>query len=558
MLRPKLFDTLKDYSAKRFSKDAIAGVIVGIVALPLAIAFAIASGVSPDKGLITAVIAGFIISTFGGSRVQIGGPTGAFVIIVYGIIAQYGYNGLLIATVMAGIFLIIFGLTKLGSVIKFIPHPVILGFTLGIAFLIFTSQISDFIGLGLTNLPADFIDKIKIISENILHASPYAVILSLATVFIIFTFHKISKRIPGTLVALLITSAAVYFLKLPVETIGSRFGQIAHSLPTPSLPTVDFKTIQGLLNPAFTIAMLGAIESLLSAVVADGMIGGKHRSNMELVAQGAANIVVPFFGGIPATGAIARTATNVRNGGRTPIAGIVHSVTLLLIMLFFSKYISYVPLAALAGILVTVAYHMSEWRAVASIIKLSRGAAAVTLTTFALTVFVDLSTAIEIGLVLATFMFIRSLSMHTNVSASNITDFVSDDDEQDGKNYQDAQKIQLDLPEGALMYTINGPLFFGAVYKLREALEQISKPPKVLILDLSQVPVIDSTGVKALQEAFKKLQKKGSKFVICAMKPQIENIINRAGIIEYIGKENICKSVFEALERTKLLYENSK
>ncbi|MFZ1313169.1 MAG: SulP family inorganic anion transporter, partial [Chitinophagaceae bacterium] len=416
MFRPKIVDTLKSYSRQQFSRDLMAGLIVGIVALPLAIAFAIASGVSPEKGLYTAVIAGFIISAMGGSRVQIGGPTGAFIVIVYGIVQVHGVNGLIIATFMAGIMLIIMGFARLGSVIKFIPHPLIIGFTSGIALIIFSSQMKDFFGLQMGVVPADFLDKWISYVANFRTVNVYAVLLAVATVLIILFWPKITHKIPGSLIAILVTTAAMQWFNLPVETIGSRFGSIPSSLPTPVVPDIDFATIKELIQPAFTIALLGGIESLLSAVVADGMIGGNHKSNMELVAQGTANIFSSLFGGIPATGAIARTATNVKNGGRTPVAGIIHAITLLLIMLFVGKWAALIPMATLAGILVVVAYNMSEWESFMSVFKGPRSDVAVLLTTFFLTVIIDLTVAIEIGMILAAFLFMRKMIKFSDVS----------------------------------------------------------------------------------------------------------------------------------------------
>ncbi|MEP6846989.1 MAG: SulP family inorganic anion transporter, partial [Panacibacter sp.] len=409
MFKPKLFDTLRNYSSKQFSKDLVAGLIVGIVALPLAIAFAIASGVSPEKGLFTAVIAGFIVSALGGSKVQIGGPTGAFIVIVYGIVQQYGVNGLIIATFIAGVLLIIMGLARLGTVIKFIPHPLIVGFTSGIALIIFSSQIKDFFGLQMGVVPADFLYKWESYFTHLESVNVYAAAMAAATVVIIFLWPRVTHKLPGSLIAILITTAAVEILHLPVETIGSRFGAIPSSLPKPVIPDLDFDTIKNLIRPAFTIALLGGIESLLSAVVSDGMIGGNHRSNMELVAQGTANIFSSLFGGIPATGAIARTVTNVKNGGRTPVAGITHAFTLLLIMLFVGKWAALIPMATLAGILVVVAYNMSEWENFISVLKGSRSDIAVLLTTFLLTVLIDLTVAIEVGMVLAAFLFMRKM-----------------------------------------------------------------------------------------------------------------------------------------------------
>ena len=415
MFAPKLFTCLKDYSKEKFVSDCIAGVIVGVVAIPLAIAFAIASGVSPDKGLLTAVIAGFFISVLGGSRVQIGGPTGAFVVIVYGIVQKHGVDGLIIATLMAGILLVIMGVAKLGTAVKFIPHSVIVGFTSGIAVIIFSSQVKDFLGLQIDKVPAEFVEKWKIFIEHMGTLNHDALALGLLTVLIIAISPKISKRVPGALVALVSVSALAAFFHLSVETIGSRFGELPHTLPVPHFPLIGLGTIRELFQPAVTIALLGAIESLLSAIVADGMIGARHRSNTELIAQGVANISSALFGGIPATGAIARTVTNVKNGGRTPVAGIVHALTVLLIMLFLGGWIKYVPLACLAGILVIVAYHMSEWRSFYELLHWSRGGTMVLLSTFLLTVFVDLNAAIEVGVVLAAFIFMKRMSEATNI-----------------------------------------------------------------------------------------------------------------------------------------------
>ena len=397
MFKPEIFTTLKNYNRHQFTRDVMAGLIVGIVALPLAIAFAIASGVSPEKGLYTAVIAGFIISAMGGSRVQIGGPTGAFIVIVYGIVQVHGVNGLIIATFMAGVMLIMMGFARLGAVIKFIPHPLIIGFTSGIALIIFSSQMKDLLGLKMGTVPADFIDKWKSYFENIQSVNAYAVVIAAITVLIILLWPKVTHKLPGSLIAILATTIAMQWLHLPVETIGSKFGNIPSSFPLPAIPHIDYATIKSLFQPAFTIALLGGIESLLSAVVSDGMIGGRHKSNMELIAQGTANIFSAIFGGIPATGAIARTATNVKNGGRTPVAGIVHAITLLLIMLFIGKWASLIPMATLAGILIVVAYNMSEWESFRSVLKGPHSDVAVMVTTFFLTVIVDLTVALEIG-----------------------------------------------------------------------------------------------------------------------------------------------------------------
>src|SRR5882757_3733436 len=463
MFKPKLLETLKDYDRQKFVKDVLAGVIVGIVALPLAIAFAIASGVSPEKGLFTAIIAGFIISALGGSRVQIGGPTGAFIVIVYGIVGQYGVNGLTIATFMAGIMLIILGFARLGSVIKFIPHPLIVGFTSGIALIIFSSQIKDYLGLKIGAVPADFLDKWKSYAANISFVNIYAILLATITIVIIVLWPKVTHKIPGSLIAILMTTIVASLLHLPVETIGSRFGRIPSSFPAPAVPHLDFDTIKNLLRPAFTIALLGGIESLLSAVVADGMIGGNHKSNMELVAQGTANIFSSIFGGIPATGAIARTATNVKNGGRTPIAGITHAITLLVIMICVGKWAVLIPMATLAGILVVVAYNMSEWESFISVLRSTRSDAAVLLTTFFLTVFVDLTVAIEIGMVLAVFLFMRKMIKFSDVSM--LTKDMSDNGSKDKSAIGN-----FTIPGEVEVFEITGPLFFGAAYKFKEAM----------------------------------------------------------------------------------------
>ena len=428
MLVPKLFTTLKDYSRAQFVADATAGVIVGIVALPLAIAFAIASGVTPDRGLWTAIIGGFLISALGGSRVQIGGPTGAFVVIVYGIVQKYGVDGLIVATMMAGVFLIILGAAKLGGIIKFIPHPVVTGFTSGIAVIIFSSQVKDLVGLRMGAVPADFLAKWGAFAEHATSYNVSAIGVALLTLAIIIGWQKLHTRIPGPFVALVVATLVVQVFHLQVETIGSRFGAISASFPHPTIPHITLEHAQQLVRPAFTIALLGAVESLLSAVVADGMIGGRHRSNMELVAQGVANVITPLFGGIPATGAIARTATNVKNGGRTPIAGITHAVTLMLIVLFFGQWAGRIPLATLAAILVVVAYHMSEWRAFRSELTAPKSDVAVLLATFGLTVLADLTVAIEVGMVLAAFLFMRRMADVTQVKPVD----VAVDDEEDG------------------------------------------------------------------------------------------------------------------------------
>lgn len=548
MFKPKLFDTLKNYTRQQFGKDLMAGLIVGIVALPLAIAFAIASGVSPEKGLYTAVIAGFIISAMGGSRVQIGGPTGAFIVIVYGIVQVHGVNGLIIATFMAGIMLIIMGLARLGSVIKFIPHPLIIGFTSGIALIIFSSQMKDFFGLKMGAVPADFIDKWKSYIHYFNTLNIYAALIAAATVLIIFLWPKITHKIPGSVIAIVVTTAAMQLLHLPVETIGSRFGSIPSTFPMPAIPHLDFAIIKDLIQPAFTIALLGGIESLLSAVVSDGMIGGNHKSNMELVAQGTANIFSALFGGIPATGAIARTATNVKNGGRTPVAGIVHAITLLLIMLFIGKWAALIPMAALAGILVVVAYNMSEWKSFISVTKGPRSDVAVLLTTFFLTVIVDLTVAIEIGMVLAVFLFMRKMIMFSDVSM--LTKDI--DDNGNGKDKEAVGNFA--VPNQVEVFEITGPLFFGAVYKFKDAMKFIEKPPKILIIRMRQVPIIDATGIKTIEEVYKESKHRGTKLILSEVHSrQVMNELKDARLLFAIGKANVTDTFVEALNRSKTI-----
>ena len=548
MFRPKLFDTLKGYSRQQFTRDLMAGLIVGIVALPLAIAFAIASGVSPEKGLYTAVIAGFIISAMGGSRVQIGGPTGAFIVIVYGIVQVHGVNGLIIATFMAGVMLIIMGFARLGAVIKFIPHPLIVGFTSGIALIIFSSQMKDFFGLSMGAVPADFLDKWEAYIQTFRFVNLYALSIAAATVLIVFLWPKITHKIPGSLIAILVTTAAMQLLHLPVETIGTKFGSIPSSLPYPVIPHLDFSTIKKLVQPAFTIALLGGIESLLSAVVADGMIGGNHKSNMELIAQGTANIFSSVFGGIPATGAIARTATNVKNGGRTPVAGMVHALTLLLIMLLVGNWAALIPMATLAGILVVVAYNMSEWQSFAAVLKGPRSDVAVLLTTFLLTVLIDLTVAIEIGMVLAVFLFMRKMIKFSDVSV--LTKDI--DDRGAGKDKEAIGNFV--LPQHLEVFEITGPLFFGAAYKFKDAMKFIEKPPKVLIIRMRQVPIIDATGIKTIEEVHKEAKHRGTKLILSEVHSvQVMQELKDARLLFAIGKANVTDSFTKAIERGKII-----
>jgi SulP family sulfate permease len=541
LFKPKIIDTLRGYDRRQFGKDLMAGLIVGIVALPLAIAFAIASGVSPEKGLVTAVVAGFLISALGGSRVQIGGPTGAFIVIVYGIVQVHGVNGLIVATFMAGIILVIMGVARLGSVIKFIPHSLIIGFTAGIAVLIFSSQVKDFLGLKMAAVPADFLDKWSSYVRYFGSINLFAVLIAVVTVLIVIFWPRVTHKVPGSLIALLVTTAGMQWLHLPVETIGSRFGHISSSLPLPVFPHIDFMTIKHLFQPAFTIALLGGIESLLSAVVADGMMGGSHRSNTELIAQGTANIFSAMFGGIPATGAIARTATNVKNGGRTPVAGIVHAITLLLILFFLGKWAALIPMATLSGILVMVAYHMSEGKTFVSVLKGPRGDVAVLLTTFALTVLIDLTVAIEIGMILAAFLFIRQMIRSSAVNAIS-----KDGEDESGGN--------LVLPAGVEVFEIAGPLFFGAAYKFKDAMKFIEKPPKVLILRMRLVPVIDATGIRVIRDVYEESAGRGTKLILSEVNDgRVKEELRKARLLFAIGKANVTGTFAEALERCEII-----
>ena len=543
MLVPKLVTTLKTYDRAQLFRDLTAGVIVGIVAIPLAIAFAIASGVTPDRGLWTAIVAGFLISALGGSRVQIGGPTGAFVVIVYGIVQQYGVDGLMVATLMAGVLLVIMGLAKLGRVIEFIPHPVITGFTSGIAVIIFSSEVKDLFGLRMGAVPAAFIPKWQAFFQHAADVTPAAIGVSAATLAIILLWNRVSRRVPGPFVALVAVTVAARLLHLPVETIGSRFGALAASVPHPHVPHLTLVQVTALVGPAFTIAMLAAIESLLSAVVSDGMIGGHHRSNMELVAQGVANLASPLFGGIPATGAIARTATNVKNGGRTPIAGITHAVTLLLVTLVVGRYAAMIPLAALAAILVVVSYHMSEWRTFRSELRSPRSDVAVLLATFSLTVLVDLTVAISVGMILAAFLFIRRMAAVTNVSV--IRDALDGDDDTDAVIAPWRRMI----PPGVDVYEINGPFFFGAAEAFKETVGQVAPHPRVLVIRMAQVTALDSTGMHALRDVMRRSRHEGTTVLLADVQPQPYGALRDARLLDDIGEAQVFPNIERALAR---------
>src|SRR5918994_5535031 len=544
MLVPKLVTTLHTYTRQQFAADLVAGVIVGVVALPLAIAFAIASGVTPDRGLYTAIVAGFLISALGGSRVQIGGPTGAFVVIVYGIVQKYGVDGLTVATIIAGLLLIGFGLARLGGAIKFIPFPVVTGFTSGIGIILIVQQLRDVLGLRLASAPPELIERLSLYAAHIRSVNPYALALSAGTLLILRYWPKVSHRIPAPFVALILTTVLVQLLELPIETIGTRFGEIRAGFPRLSLPSVSLAEGRQLVGPALAIAALGAVESLLSAVGAGGMIGGRHRSNMELVAQGVANVVTPFFGGIPATGAIARTATNVKSGGRTPVAGLVHALTLLLITLFFGRLAGLIPLATLAAIVFWVAYRMAEWQVFKSELSAPRSDALVMVTTFLLTVLVDLTTGIGVAMVLASFLFMKRMAEVTDVT-------VVSQEFQDTRTSTDTAGAiyRRQVPKGVEVYDINGPFFFGAAEKLKDTLWEVSKKPRVLIVRMRNVPAIDSTAMHALRDLVRRTKKDGTVVLLSDVQAQPRLALERSGLLDEIGQEHLCGNIDEALRR---------
>ncbi len=543
---PKLITALREgYSARQLLQDVFAGVTVGVVALPLAIAFAIASGVAPERGLYTAIVAGFLISALGGSRVQIGGPTGAFVVIVYGIVQQHGYDGLAVATLMGGLILLLMAFLRLGSVIKFVPFPLTVGFTAGIALIIAASQLRDVFGLRMQAVPADFLEKLTAVAHHLDSVNPAATAVGLASIAITVYWGRISHRVPGPLVALLATTLAAQVLALPVETIGDRFGQVPTTLPIPSIPELSWPLIQQLFPVAFTIALLAAIESLLSATVADGMIGTRHRSNMELIAMGIANIVSPLFGGIPATGAIARTAANVKAGGRTPVAGIVHAVTLLLILWLFARWAEVIPLATLAGILLVVAYNMSDWRTFVRLFRSPRSDVTVMVVTFLLTVLIDLTVALEAGMVLAAFLFMRRMASLSQ--AGYVTRMLSE--EMDPNDPSAISKRV--VPPGVEVFEVYGSFFFGAASKFKDALHDVATPPKVLILRLREVLAIDATALQMLEDLHAKATKDGSVLVLSGVHAQPLVALERSGLLARIGEENAQPHIDAALNRAR-------
>jgi sulfate permease, SulP family len=542
---PKTFTTLSGYSRRQFLADLQAGLVVGIVAIPLALAFAIASGVSPERGLVTAAVAGFLIALLGGSRVQIGGPTGAFVVIVYGIVARYGVDGLTICTVLAGLLLVVLGLARFGAAIKFIPYPVVTGFTSGIAVIIFSSQIKDLLGLSMGAVPAPFLAKWGAYAASLPSATTAAVGVSLGSLAILVAWPKVSRMVPAPIVAILAASAAVFWLGLPVETIGSRFGEIHASIPAPHLPAVTLDRVRELFSPAVTVALLAGIESLLSAVVADGMIGSRHKSNVELVAQGLANVASGLVGGMPATGAIARTATNVKSGGRTPVAGMIHAVTVTLVLIFLSKWAKLIPMATLAAILTVVAYHMSEWRAFALLFRTPKSDVAVLLTTFLLTVLIDLTIAVQVGVVLAAFLFIKRMADVTNVGM--LTQEWSD--APDGTMTSDTEGVaRRRIQPGVEVYEVNGPFFFGAADKIKDVLHFVAKKPKVFILRMRNVPAIDASGIRVLDELFRSFSHQRIRFLISGIHAQPLVALDHAGKLDEYGRENFVATIDEALE----------
>lgn len=549
LIEPKLMAVFREgYSKKQFYADCIAGVIVGIVALPLAIAFAIASGVKPEQGLYTAVIAGFIITVLGGSRAQISGPTGAFIVIIYGIVHQYGYEGLAVATMIAGVLLIIMGYAKMGELLKFVPYPVTVGFTSGIALIIFSSQARDFLGLQMQTVPSEFVEKWTAYIEHLPTFNPLALAVGVAALLIIIFWPRVTPKIPGSLIAILTVTAVVHFFNLPVETIGSRFGEVPNHLPPPKVPEVSWSLITKMFSPAVTIALLAAIESLLSAVVADGMLGTRHRSNMELIAQGVGNVLSPIFAGIPATGAIARTATNIKNGGRTPISGIVHALTLLLIMLFFGHWASLIPMPALAAILIYVAYNMSEWHSFVNLLRSPKSDVTVLIATFLLTVLIDLTVAIQVGVVLAAFLFMRRMSnvMQTNLITKEIQK--PDDEEEEANDPKAITKRE--VPPGVEVFEIYGPMFFGAIDQFKDAIRRLEKRPRVLILRMRHVLAIDATAIRALEMELKSERKRGMILVLSGVHAQPLVAMRQSGFLDKIGEQNICADIDEALARS--------
>ncbi|HXY12930.1 MAG TPA: SulP family inorganic anion transporter [Terriglobales bacterium] len=543
---PKSVLCLRDYNLNKFSHDCIAGVTVGLVALPLAMAFAIASGLTPQAGIYCAIVTGFLISALGGSNTQIGGPTGAFVVVVAGIVAAHGVDGLFMCTVMAGVLLVVMGITGFGTAVKFIPRPVVIGFTNGIAVLIASTQVKDFFGLRLEKVPGVFWLRVEALSKSFHTLSLTATLLAIGTVLVIVACRAISNRIPGPIIALVVATGVVVALKLPVETIGTRFGGIPAGLPHLEIPKFRSDLIHGLLGPAFTVAMLGAIESLMSAVVSDRMSSDRHNPNVELIGQGVANIVSPMFGGLPATGAIARTATSIRSGAQSPVAGMIHALTLLCILLFAAPLVSYVPMCALAGILMVVAYNMGEWPEIPQLLKLTKTDISIWLVTFGLTVFADLTVAVEAGMILAALLFISRVAATTTVSQ------VTDDYIEDGRVHILQDK---DIPYYATIFRIHGPFLFGATDKIAVVTEKLHRLPPVVILRLRNMTALDATGIYAIEEVARQLHANKRTLILCGAREQPAKLICQAEFQDVIGAENICENVQEALRRAEEVFE---
>lgn len=546
LFKPQLWSDLRHYDRKTLAADVMAGLIVGIVALPLAIAFGIASGVSPETGIVTAIVAGFLVSAFGGSNVQIGGPTGAFIVIVYGIVQQYGMGGLTVATLMAGAFLVLLGVFRLGTIIKYIPYPIVVGFTSGIAVTIFTTQVKDLLGLTTGPVPADFVAKWATYVQALPTVDPWSTAVGVLSVVAIALTPRLSRKVPGSLVAIVVMTVAAYLLRTyagveSIETIGDRFS-IRAELPSAAVPVLTWEGVKQLVQPALTIAVLGAIESLLSATVADGVTGRRHDSNQELIGQGIANLCSPLFGGIPATGAIARTMTNINNGGRTPVAGIVHAAVLLLIFLVFMPLAQYIPMACLAGVLVVVSYNMSGWRTFRELLANPKSDVAVLLITFLLTVLFDLTIAIEVGLVIACLLFMRRMAETTRVSV--ITEEIDPNEESDVETHEE----HLPIPSGVEVYEINGPYFFGIANKFEDVMATMADRPKVRIIRMRRVPFIDSTGLHNLKNLCTMNHREGTHIVLSGVEPAVREVLEHAGFDSLLGRDHICASINEALE----------
>lgn len=551
---PRLVSELRHYNKEKFMADLMAGLIVGIVALPLAIAFGIASGVSPSQGILTAIIGGFLVSALGGSRVQIGGPTGAFIVIIYGIVSnpQLGLSGLMIATMLAGVFLIVLGVCRLGTIIKFIPYPIVVGFTSGIAVTIFTTQIKDLLGLNITEaIPADFVSKWIIYFRHITTIDWLTALIGVLSILIIALTPKVSKKVPGSLVAIIVMTIGVYFLNahtsMHVTTIGDQFGEIKASIPELQIPSITWEGIKSLLPTAMVIAVLGAIESLLSATVADGVCGDHHNSNQELIGQGVANLCTPLFGGIPCTGAIARTMTNINNGGRTPVAGLIHALVLLVIFLVLMPLAAYIPMACLAGVLVIVSYNMSGWRTFIQLFKNPKSDVIVLMMTFLLTVIFDLTIAIEVGLLVACLLFMKRMAESTQIKV--IADEIDPNDETDAEVHEEA----LTIPKGVEVYEINGPYFFGIANRFEELMAELDNHPKVRIIRMRRVPFIDSTGIHNLQNLCEMSHREGTHIVLSGVTPNVYSVLEHNGFCHLLGKDHICPNINVALERAEMI-----